>query len=258
MKEGIFLNPQSDIFNSIKIIGDGSCFSKGYKCTSFYFTLNHTCYLFECSFDTFQYIKEHMQEFSQYKRFIISISHFHEDHIGGLGSFIYLLKYSMNMKEVTVITPSESNMKKYLTLVAPSFNADFKTSIITKLIPNKTNSISIQTVSTNHDGNMPCCGLLVGQNTPYSKFFDFYYTGDSASFETPTIESHGKSFKIFDLFNHNEIYGLIAEVSLNPSPVHTCFSEYEQLIDKQNWSRVKFVHFNSTEEEQIINSRAHA
>ena len=73
----------------------GSCFSTGYKCTSFYFSLNSTCYLFECSYDTFQYIKTHMDEFKQYKQFVIAISHIHEDHVGGLGSFLYWLKYAI-------------------------------------------------------------------------------------------------------------------------------------------------------------------
>lgn len=245
-----------NIFNDVKIIGKGSCFSTGYKCTSFYFSLNSTCYLFECSYDTFQYIKTHIDEFKQYKQFVIAISHIHEDHVGGLGSFLYWLKYAMNRKRVTVVAPNESKIKSYISLVAPSAFDDFSVSIVKNLKATQYNPIYIFSILTSHEKNMTCCGYLVGYSIKKSDIdLQFYYTGDSDSFINTTTNLFNPPQKISDLLNSNQIHGLIAEVSLNESCVHTCFDEYKKTIS--DLSRVKFVHFNSKAEESAINKQIH-
>ena len=113
------------VFNNIKIIGDGSAFSIMPK-TSFYFDNNKTIYLFECNDDTFEYIKAHYQQFSQYKYWIIYISHLHEDHCNGIANTLYWLryKYDINIEEnVDIVCMDLINMRAYLSLTAPDLTA---------------------------------------------------------------------------------------------------------------------------------------
>lgn len=225
----------NSMIDYIHIIGDGCAFAEDLNCTSFFFIKNDSCYLFECSYDTYKFIKTNKQIFSKCKRFIICISHNHEDHVGGLGSFIFYLQFVLNITpdRIFIVCPSIKEINNYISVVAG--NCFYKQIRCTRKLINS--DVEITTIDTTH-APMACCGFLVKDCDS-----SFFYTGDTNTLNDDIVE----------LYNNNELDLLIGEVTLYESPVHLQLDEYVKKIGKNNLDRIKFVHFDSQDVKNKIN-----
>lgn len=220
--------------DNIHIIGDGSAFANDLDSTSFFFIKNDSCYLFECNYDTFKFIKANESIFLRCKRFVICISHCHEDHIGGLGSFLYYLQFVIGITpdKVFIVGPSIKELTEYISIVAG--DSYYKQVRCTRELINS--DVDITAVNTTH-AKMACCGFMV--NDEESSFF---YTGDTNVLNDDIVK----------LYNDNELDLLIGEVTLYESPVHLQLDEYVKKLGKDNLDRVRFVHFDNQDAKDKI------
>ncbi len=87
---------------TLKFFGRGSGFSDEH--TSAYFsTDNKELVIIDCPVSTFQKLKT--LDLSQYKTFIVLVTHTHGDHIGGLGLFVQYAFFTLK-KTVNIVAPS--------------------------------------------------------------------------------------------------------------------------------------------------------
>lgn len=230
------------LFNAIRIIGDGAAFAPT-KQTSFYTNdyNSGTFFLFECNMNTFAYIRDNMIV-DLPEKIVISISHLHEDHVGGLGTFLYYLKYVLKFdsKNVFIVTGDVDSMKQYLDLVA--YGHGFE-NIIDEYRDNR--GYRIEPFETKHSEGMKCYGFNVRKDGFFKPhFIDFVYTGDTNELDPMTIEYV------------NGLDGdLVTEVTLmKESPVHLHLDKILSAINVKAFkeNRVKFVHYDYPAAKEVV------
>ena len=219
------------IFNNITIIGNGSRFANDLPNTSFFATYHNTLYLFECSNDTFKYIQNH-DELQQYEKWIICISHMHEDHCNGIGSLLYWLRFhwQFDMSNVTIICSRRIDMQLYLQITSP--NADVGVNIVDNDFEN------IKLFQVQHVENMRSIGFITSINGKDI----FAYTGDCTHIPQDILIK----------YNNDDIYGLITECTLFNSNIHQPIYSLLQQINFNKWDNVLLMHFDNLYAVSII------
>lgn len=225
------------MFNKLQCIGDGGCFAPDLKANSWFFIHNDTLVLLECNYDTFKaFLSQQVTISDDITDIIICISHTHEDHIGGLASFLYWLEYVKHflLTHVSIISKSKQDLIKYLELTyVPNLYSNSLSILEGPIII--INEIMIKVYPEQHVPGMNCCGFLFSDTSNDLSQYEFYYTGDTSC---PNKE-------IIRLFNEDKIKYLLAEVTFYKNDVHTHYSWYINHINTSRFKDIRFCHFDS-------------
>ena len=223
------------VFNNTVIIGNGSCFAEDLNKTSFYNIYDNIVYLFECSQDTFKYIQIH-KELHKYKKWVICISHMHEDHCNAIGSLLYYFKFSLSLSNdnIFIICPDKELMNIYLNITSP--NAQDGINIIDNNY--YCDNIQIKLFDVKHINSMKSIGFIFSIND----INVFAYTGDCTSIPIDVINQ----------YNFGYIYGLITECTLYNNNVHQNIDNLLQQVDNNRLQNVLLMHFDNATAVSII------
>lgn len=182
-------------------------------------------------------------------KFIICISHLHEDHVGGLTTFLFWLKYTKQIKlneQVSILCPATDELKLYLKLTGLDQNDIPKITETRVGHEVKTDDgdryLDIISETVNHIKDMECIGFSVyldekeGEHTSDS----FFYTGDCNEIPDEIL----KAFKL------EKICTLITEVSdisslVKEPPVHITMKYLMDNLTLTEFERVLFTHTDS-------------
>jgi len=171
-------------------------------------------------------------------RYIIMISHLHEDHVGGLATFLQYLYFSLgidiyNKDKLIIICPNKEEMKDYLRLTMGGNNLN-KLNIIDHLVDIEElrdfKKVKIIPVLVNHVEGINSCGFI----TKVDDIISFYYTGDCNNIPE----------EIRILFNNKKIDFMISELSDKPNSVHLDISYFDKYFDAHDIEngRIIFTH----------------
>jgi len=229
-------NMKQELKNMIRFFGFGSAFSTENN-NSFEFEIpmkryGITRFIYEMPMTT---CKEYILRDELVDRYVIMISHLHEDHVGGLATFLQYIyfKYGINIyskHRLQIICPNKEDMQNYLKLTMGNLSVE-KIAIIDSPmdIDFCIKYIRIIPIETRHVNGMNCCGFITQVDNE-----SFYYTGDC--YEIPE--------EIINLFNNKKITFMISELSKTPNPVHLdiqYFDEHFNIKDIED-GRIIFTH----------------
>ena len=177
-------------------------------------------------------------------RYIIMISHLHEDHVGGLATYLQYLYFSLgidiyNKDKLIIICPNKEEMKDYLRLTMGG-NKLNRLNIVDNLVDieglRNFKEVRILPVLVNHVEGITSCGFITKIYITDIDNVSFYYTGDCNDIPE----------EIRMLFNEGKIGFMISELSDKPNSVHldmSYFDKYFDVCDIEN-GRIIFTHLN--------------
>lgn len=100
----------------LKFLGYGNSFSTKTKNTSAYFLYKENFILFDCGENIFDELR-HRRPYNTSKKIIILLTHFHSDHVGSLGSFVFFLRNEgFNKNDILIFNPETKNLKNLINL----------------------------------------------------------------------------------------------------------------------------------------------
>lgn len=100
----------------LKFLGIGNSFSTKYLNTSAYFIENNIFYLIDCGENIFGEINK-LKPYKKCDRVIVLLTHFHSDHIGSLGTFVFsLCNCGFKRDDIILFHPNKKKLVQMATL----------------------------------------------------------------------------------------------------------------------------------------------
>lgn len=204
----------------LNFLGIGNSFSTKHLNTSAYFIENHIFYLIDCGENVFGEINK-LRPYKECNKVIVLLTHFHSDHIGSLGTFVFSLSnYGFSKNNIILFNPNKKKLKQVVALFGL-----FEDCIIT----NDLNLLKKQfkCIKQKHY-NDNSYGYLFKQKDEL-----IYFSGDTS--EIPD--------KIVDLFNAGEISKLYIDTTLQDSwGYHLPISKLKTVLNMRYADRVYCMH----------------
>lgn len=250
---------------NLKFIGRGACLNQKELSNSAFLIKDDTFILFDCGGDIAKEImkKELLKNINS---IYVFITHFHDDHIGSLPSFIFYCTYVLNVKP-KIIFPHSEYLINFLAYQGCFKDRDYIAidNISTCININEIN-ISIYPIETTHyeyfkmEGNhlnlstiqiinndnnkhlyenyFKCYGYLISENNQNK----IYYSGDSNKIPE----------KILEMFKSNKDLILYQDVANIKTDAHMQLSLLSETITLEDRKRVFCMHLQSDEDIKAI------
>lgn len=161
----------------LKFVGIGSAFNTDYGNTNAYFEFDGDLFIIDCGETGFPAFRRAL-DFSRYKEIYILISHFHGDHIGGLGTLVSYLNV-FHSKKPRIFYPGQE-LIKYLDLVGIPRNYYFHIDWLPEEMSTK---IFIEPVQLPHVEEIISYGYRI-----QTKDLRIFYSGDSRDIPNAIVE----------------------------------------------------------------------
>ena len=209
--------------NTLKFIGNGSCFNTTFGNNSAYYIdeEKQSLLLIDCGESIFERIKK-QKILEKVKDIYILITHMHTDHIGSLSSLLFVCEYRKGIIP-TVIDPEKSTMSQFLSLVG---NEPQAYKLIT---PSECEEYRIHEINQEHSGFINAYGyvLRIGDRC-------IYYSGDTKTIPQSIIES----------FRNGKIDEFYQDVSRYDTPAHMNIETLSRLFHKDERNKITCMHFD--------------
>lgn len=209
--------------NTLKFIGNGSCFNTTFGNNSAYYIdeEKQSLLLIDCGESIFERIKK-QKILEKVKDIYILITHMHTDHVGSLSSLLFFCEYRKGIIP-TVIYPEKSTMSQFLSLVG---NEPQAYKLIT---PSECEEYRIHEINQEHSGFINAYGyvLRIGDKC-------IYYSGDTKTIPQSIIES----------FRNGKIDEFYQDVSRYDTPAHMNIETLSHLFHKDERNKITCMHFD--------------
>ena len=209
--------------NTLKFIGNGSCFNTTFGNNSAYYIdeEKQSLLLIDCGESIFERIKK-QKILEKVKDIYILITHMHTDHVGSLSSLLFFCEYRKGIIP-TVIYPEKSTMSQFLSLVG---NEPQAYKLIT---PSECEEYRIHEINQEHSGFINAYGyvLRIGDRC-------IYYSGDTKTIPQSIIES----------FRNGKIDEFYQDVSRYDTPAHMNIETLSRLFHKDERNKITCMHFD--------------
>jgi len=209
--------------NTLKFIGNGSCFNTTFGNNSAYYIdeEKQSLLLIDCGESIFERIKKQII-LEKVKDIYILITHMHTDHVGSLSSLLFFCEYRKGIIP-TVIYPEKSTMSQFLSLVG---NEPQAYKLIT---PSECEEYRIHEINQEHSGFINAYGyvLRIGDRC-------IYYSGDTKTIPQSIIES----------FRNGKIDEFYQDVSRYDTPAHMNIETLSRLFHKDERNKITCMHFD--------------
>lgn len=209
--------------NTLKFIGNGSCFNTTFGNNSAYYIdeEKQSLLLIDCGESIFERIKK-QKILEKVKDIYILITHMHTDYVGSLSSLLFFCEYRKGIIP-TVIYPEKSTMSQFLSLVG---NEPQAYKLIT---PSECEEYRIHEINQEHSGFINAYGyvLRIGDRC-------IYYSGDTKTIPQSIIES----------FRNGKIDEFYQDVSRYDTPAHMNIETLSRLFHKDERNKITCMHFD--------------
>lgn len=204
----------------LEFLGIGNSFSTKNLNTSAYFVQNNIFYLIDCGENIFGRINE-LKPYEKCNKVIVLLTHFHSDHIGSLGTFVFsLCNYGFKNNDIILFHPNKKKLKQVVTLFGLLEDC---------IITNDLHLLGkrFKCFKQKHYDDYSY-GYLFKQNNEL-----IYYSGDTS--EIPS--------EIVQLFNNGEISKLYIDVTLYDHwGYHLPIAKLKTMLNKNYFDRVYCMH----------------
>ena len=213
----------------LTFLGYGNAFAKMSKNTSAFLIFDDIFLLFDCGENIFE-ILEQKKQFLPCKKIIILLTHFHSDHTGSVGSFVFSLRnQGYEKQDIMIYNPETENVRQLVDM----FDLQEDCTIIKNLAEVFDNKI--YTLKQKHYKKYSY-GYVVLQ-----KDIKIYYSGDTAEIPKQILDN-------IDQFDY--IY--VDTTKSDPYGYHIPFSKLKKLIDINQRHKVVCMHLPDSLDRQKI------
>lgn len=209
--------------NTLKFIGNGSCFNTTFGNNSAYYIdeEKQSLLLIDCGESVFERLMK-QKILEKVKDIHVLITHMHTDHVGSLPSLLFFCEYVKGIVP-TVIYPEKNKMSQFLSLVG---NEPQAYKLIT---PSECEEYRIHEINQEHSGFINAYGyvLRIGDRC-------IYYSGDTKTIPQSIIES----------FRNGKIDEFYQDVSRYDTPAHMNIETLSRLFHKDERNKITCMHFD--------------
>lgn len=215
----------------LKFLGCGNAFAKKSKNTSAFLIIEDKFVLFDCGGNILESLVE-KKPFENCKKVVILLTHFHSDHTGSLGSFVFTLRnFGYAQEDILVYNPEKQNLQNLIEL----FGLEEECLMLENL--SDIFGEKIYTIQQKHYTKFSY-GYVVC--LPDCKI---YFSGDTAQFPQQILNN----LESFD-------YVYIDTTKSDPFGYHHEFSKLEKLIEKPLRHKIVCMHLaDELDRQEILN-----
>ena len=209
--------------NTLKFIGNGSCFNTTFGNNSAYYIdeEKQSLLLIDCGESVFERLMK-QKILEKVKDIHVLITHMHTDHVGSLPSLLFFCEYVKGIVP-TVIYPEKNKMSQFLSLVG---NEPQAYKIIT---PQECKEYRIQEIKQKHSEFINAYGYVLGLAGKR-----IYYSGDTKTIQEPIIEA----------FRTGKLDEFYQDASRYDTPAHMNIDTLSKIFSEEERKRIICMHFD--------------